>query len=146
MYIKSVSLRLIAYLTALLKEKLLRCALNLGESSMAKNRSRRLRKKLFVDEFQELGFTLKLDFVDSLTDEQIDSFFAEFLLNVVEANGMGYLYDYEFDRVCSNKRGSVTAEQRQLVLDWLKARSEVSNVEASELIDIWYPENSIYQA
>ncbi|WP_135185926.1 50S ribosome-binding protein YggL, partial [Pseudomonas syringae] len=33
---------------------------------MATNRSRRLRKKLCVDEFQELGFELNLDFKQEL--------------------------------------------------------------------------------
>ena len=41
---------------------------------MATNRSRRLRKKLCVDEFQELGFELNLNFKQDLADEAIDSF------------------------------------------------------------------------
>ncbi|WP_122301059.1 50S ribosome-binding protein YggL, partial [Pseudomonas syringae] len=39
---------------------------------MATNRSRRLRKKLCVDEFQELGFELNLDFNQELDDKAID--------------------------------------------------------------------------
>jgi uncharacterized protein YggL (DUF469 family) len=41
---------------------------------MATNRSRRLRKKLCVDEFQELGFELNLGFKEDLSDEAIDAF------------------------------------------------------------------------
>ena len=44
---------------------------------MATNRSRRLRKKLCVDEFQELGFELNLAFKDGLTVEEIDSFLSD---------------------------------------------------------------------
>ena len=38
---------------------------------MATNRSRRLRKKLCVDEFQELGFELNLNFKEDLADAAI---------------------------------------------------------------------------
>ena len=37
---------------------------------MATNRSQRLRKKLCVDEFQELGFELNLDFKEGLRDRK----------------------------------------------------------------------------
>ena len=41
---------------------------------MATNRSRRLRKKLCVDEFQELGFELNLNFREGLSDAELDAF------------------------------------------------------------------------
>ncbi|HLA31368.1 MAG TPA: 50S ribosome-binding protein YggL, partial [Pseudomonas sp.] len=41
---------------------------------MATNRSRRLRKKLCVAEFQELGFELTLNFQENLAEESIDDF------------------------------------------------------------------------
>ncbi|MBF4876723.1 DUF469 family protein [Cronobacter sakazakii] len=40
---------------------------------MAKNRSRRLRKKMHIDEFQELGFTVTWRFPQGATDEQINT-------------------------------------------------------------------------
>ncbi|WP_241083805.1 50S ribosome-binding protein YggL, partial [Pseudomonas viridiflava] len=54
---------------------------------MATNRSRRLRKKLCVDEFQELGFELNLDFKQELDDQAIDAFLDAFLKEAMEANG-----------------------------------------------------------
>ena len=57
---------------------------------MATNRSQRLRKKLCVDEFQELGFELTLEFKEDLTDEAIDAFLDAFLKEAMEANGLGY--------------------------------------------------------
>ena len=39
---------------------------------MATNRSRRLRKKLCVDEFQELGCELTLSFHEGLSEEGAD--------------------------------------------------------------------------
>ena len=45
----------------------------------ARNRSRRLRKKLYVEEFRVLGFEVDLTFVDSTTEDGMDAFFDDFL-------------------------------------------------------------------
>ncbi|MGB4073016.1 YggL family protein [Pseudomonas sp.] len=113
---------------------------------MATNRSRRLRKKLCVDEFQELGFELNLNFKQDLADEAIDSFLEQFLRDAMTANGLGYVGGDDFGLVCLSKRGSVNAEQRAAVEAWLKGRDELVDFTASPLIDVWYPDNSINQA
>ncbi|WP_460382915.1 50S ribosome-binding protein YggL [Pseudomonas amygdali] len=82
---------------------------------MATNRSRRLRKKLCVDEFQELGFELNLDFKQELDDKAIDVFLDAFLKEAMEANGLGYVGGDDFGLVCLSKRGSVSEEQRVAV-------------------------------
>ena len=110
---------------------------------MATNRSRRLRKKLCVDEFQELGFELNLNFKEDLADEAIDAFLDAFLKEAMEANGLGYVGGDDFGLVCLSKRGSVSEEQRATVEAWLKARTELTNVEVSPLLDVWYPDNAI---
>ena len=46
---------------------------------MATNRSRRLRKKLCVDEFQELGFELNLNYPDDLDDDAVEAFLDQFI-------------------------------------------------------------------
>ena len=51
---------------------------------MATNRSRRLRKKLCVDEFQELGFELNLEFKSDLDIEAIDAFLDQFLAEAMD--------------------------------------------------------------
>ncbi|MCU1716547.1 YggL family protein [Pseudomonas sp. 5P_3.1_Bac2] len=113
---------------------------------MATNRSRRLRKKLCVDEFQELGFELNLNFKQDLSDEAIDSFLEQFLREAMEANGLGYVGGDDFGLVCLAKRGSVSEEQRTAVDAWLKGRSELADYTASPLIDVWYPENAVNPA
>lgn len=110
---------------------------------MATNRSRRLRKKLCVDEFQELGFELNLDFKENLDDQAIDAFLDAFLTEAMEANGLNYVGGDDYGLVCLNVRGSVNEEQRVLVEAWLKARSELTRVEVSPLIDAWHPETPI---
>ncbi|MFJ7313768.1 YggL family protein [Pseudomonas sp. NPDC098747] len=113
---------------------------------MATNRSQRLRKKLCVDEFQELGFELNLDFKKDLSDEAIDAFLNAFLKEAMEANGLGYVGGDDFGLVCLQKRGSVNEEQRAAVEAWLKTRSELTEVTVSPLLDVWYPEKPINAA
>jgi uncharacterized protein YggL (DUF469 family) len=110
---------------------------------MATNRSRRLRKKLCVDEFQELGFELNLSFKEDLTEEAIDAFLDAFLTEAMDANGLDYVGGDDYGLVCLAERGSVTEEQRAIVEAWLKGRSEVIKVEVSPLMDAWYPEKPI---
>ena len=72
---------------------------------MATNRSRRLRKKLCVDEFQELGFELNLGFKEDLSDEAIDAFLDAFLAEAMDANGLDYVGGDYFGLVCKAERG-----------------------------------------
>ena len=53
---------------------------------MATNRSRRLRKKLCVDEFQELGFELNLEFKPDLSDDAINHYLEQFLREAIIAS------------------------------------------------------------
>ncbi|GFM63907.1 YggL family protein [Pseudomonas cichorii] len=113
---------------------------------MATNRSRRLRKKLCVDEFQELGFELNLEFKEDLDDEAVDAFLDAFLTEAMDANGLDYVGGDDYGLVCLADRGSVSEEQRAAVEAWLKGRSEVVKVEVSPLLDAWYPEKPINPA
>ncbi|HSC83839.1 MAG TPA: 50S ribosome-binding protein YggL [Pseudomonas sp.] len=112
---------------------------------MATNRSRRLRKKLCVDEFQELGCELTLSFRDDLSDAEMDSFVDAFLGTAVEGNGLGYVGGDDYGFVCLGKRGSMSAEQREQIDAWLKSRSELTSYTLSPLMDVWYPENPVNQ-
>lgn len=110
---------------------------------MATNRSRRLRKKLCVDEFQELGFEVTLSYVEGLDAKAVDEFLEAFLVEAMEANGLGYIGGEDYGFVCLGKRGSVSEEQRAQVEAWLKGRSELTEFGVSPLMDVWYPENEI---
>lgn len=110
---------------------------------MATNRSRRLRKKLCVDEFQELGFELNLNFKEELSEELIDAFLDQFLRDAMTANGLGYVGGDDYGLVCLAKRGSVSEEQRATVEAWLRGRGELVDFSVTALIDVWYPENPI---
>lgn len=102
---------------------------------MTKTRSRRLRKKLHLGEFQELGFlyeaTIKVGvneraFIDSLLSETI------------EPNGLAFGGWVGGGAVSKLRRGSVSEGERQAVLDWLARRPEVLSLSATGLVDMWH--------
>ena len=106
----------------------------------AKNRNKRLRKKLYVDEFRVLGFEVDLTFVDSATEERMDAFFEDFLRNVVEANdlvfGGGGTKDGFSGFVVPNARyQSASEEQRKLLGDWFAKNELIADHKIGELID-----------
>lgn len=110
---------------------------------MATNRSRRLRKKLCVDEFQELGFEINLTYREGLDGKAVDAFLEAFLNDAIEHNGLGYVGGEDYGFVCLARRGSVSEDQRGQVEAWLKGREELSEFSVSPLMDVWYPENEI---
>lgn len=106
----------------------------------AKNRNRRLRKKLRVDEFQELGFDVAWRLADDKTDEQVDDFLSRFFAEVIEPNGLGYGGEGDtlwHGLICTQKLGKCTDEHRAAVEKWLKDNGVVA-VSVSELYDVWW--------
>ena len=53
-------------------------------------RSRRLRKKLRIDEFQELGFELSWNFPAGTAEAQLDAVIDAFILEVIEARQLAF--------------------------------------------------------
>jgi len=67
---------------------------------MATNRSRRLRKKLCVDEFQELGFEINLTYREGIESKAVDDFLEAFISEAMEANELGYIGGEDYGFVC----------------------------------------------
>jgi uncharacterized protein YggL (DUF469 family) len=110
---------------------------------MATHRSRRLRKKLCVDEFQELGFELSFQYKDGQGEEAIDAFMKRFAATAVEPNDLVYSGCDEYGFICLARRGSVSAEQREMVEGWLRQQPELAGATVSPLIDAWYPDQPV---
>ncbi|MFQ1650051.1 YggL family protein [Aeromonas veronii] len=106
-----------------------------------KNRSRRLRKKLHVGEFQECGFELGFNFDPQQTDvDQALDRWIEF----VEAQGWcfggggdmtshviaGYL--------CQFARSTLTDADREQAACWLASQPWVISHQIAPLSDVWY--------
>lgn len=107
---------------------------------MAKNRSRRLRKKLHIDEFQEFGFAISWRFAQGTPVAEIDRTLDQLVDEVIEPNGLafegsGYL-QWE-GLVCLQKLGNCTDEHRELVKKWLESQ-QFTDVTVSDLFDIWW--------
>lgn len=106
-----------------------------------KQRSRRLRKKMHLDEFQEFGFEYELSLKEDLTTEQedalMDRFVTELLAPRFLAAGGWVLEGF----VTSYHRGSATDEDRAATLAWFRAQPEVNEASVSELKDAWYVED-----
>lgn len=105
------------------------------------NRTRRLRKKLYMDEFSILGFgfTCELAFEN---DEQLDSFFSEFIdfVESKELHVAGGADDETFDGFITSigRYESATEEDRTAIQDWLSAQDKVSEVLLGKLEDPVY--------
>lgn len=103
-------------------------------------RSKRLRKKLFMDEFTVYGFevsaqmkSLGLDDFEKFVDDFIDMIEAQDLI----VGGSGDENDGFNGVVAAAKRyGSATEENRKSVQEWLLNRAECKNVLVGELVDL----------
>ncbi|MCE9678034.1 YggL family protein [Shewanella sp. AS1] len=103
-------------------------------------RSRRLRKKLRIDEFQEFGFDVNWTFDDSVSEEQIDTIVDAFIDEVIEARKLGFHGGghKEWEGIIATQSiGKCTEEDRQAVNDFWKSQP-VKEVVVSELYDIWW--------
>lgn len=108
----------------------------------AKNRSRRLRKKLRVDEFQELGFDIAWKLADGTDDEAVELFLNRFFDEVIEPNELGFGGEGDIlwhGLICTQQIGKCTEAHRETVEQWLTVNGATA-VSVSELYDVWWAE------
>jgi uncharacterized protein YggL (DUF469 family) len=101
---------------------------------------KRLRKKLFLGEFKELGFDLKAE-VKLPSEAELDAFWQKFVAKIeeLELHCSGAFGEATLDLfVLVGKPGTEEVERRGKFLAWLQEQPEVSNVVAGELIDAFY--------
>lgn len=103
-----------------------------------KRRSRRLRKKLHLGEFQELGFCIEAVLQQDLPDDAILDLWAVFIDEVIDPRQliMGGLFSEAY---IAPYRGTCTEADREAVRQWFEARPEFSGVRVGSLEDNWYP-------
>lgn len=102
------------------------------------NRTRRLRKKLKIAEFQEMGFEYKAELVKAMDDAAQNAMIEDFVNQVIEPRGLvlgGWVHS---GFVSKNGLGSATEEDRAAVNQWLASKAELKNIEVSVLMDAWY--------
>jgi uncharacterized protein YggL (DUF469 family) len=105
-----------------------------------RHRSRRLRKKLRIAEFQELRFPVSMEYENPLNPDEQEAFLTAFLDEVIERRDLAYGGGVDTGFVCRFGRGSVTEEDRESVSAWLLARTDVTSPSVGPLADCW-PDN-----
>lgn len=100
-------------------------------------RSRRLRKKLRVEKFRQLGFEVTLVFQQAMAEAEDSAFWDAFIDEAIEPNGLMF-GGGENGFVCVAGRASATEEHRQDVESWLRQRPEIKSVSIGPLEDAWH--------
>ncbi|EDQ01761.1 hypothetical protein SHEWBE_1761 [Shewanella benthica] len=103
-------------------------------------RSRRLRKKLRVDEFQEFGFDVNWTFAESVSEELIDTVVDQFIDQVIEPRQLGFHgggHKQWEGIIATQAIGKCSEDDRSAVIEFWKGQT-VSDVVVSELYDIWW--------
>ena len=60
------------------------------------------------------------------------------LEEVIEPKGLEFGGWAHGGFITKSERGSVSAQERAALIDWLRARSDVASARVSELVDAWY--------
>lgn len=106
---------------------------------MAK-RNRRLRKKLHLGEFQELGFTVKFSFPEGTSRDDVNKVIDQFLDDVIAPNGLAFegygLLNWE-GVICLREVGHCTIEHQTLIKNALE-KANLENIQISDIFDIWW--------
>ncbi|WP_415229505.1 YggL family protein [Psychromonas sp.] len=104
-------------------------------------RSRRLRKKLYVNEYTVYGFEVSLNFKE-MDESALDPFLDE-IVNFAESRnlmiaGGGGIDVFAIFISSSDRYGSATEEDRHALSNWLKEKSLIKDVELGDLVDANY--------
>ena len=101
---------------------------------------KRIRKKLHVREFKEMGFSLRFRIASDVDDEGLNVFLDAFL-ETIETQGLGFGGggNHEWEGfITMMERGSTTEEHRAAVDRWLADHLQVVEHEVGPLEDAWY--------
>lgn len=102
-----------------------------------RSRSRRLRKKLRIDEFQVLGFEYELTWREAPSIDVQDRFIDALLTHLIEPRALSLGGGVTCGFVAA-RRGSVTAEDRAAFDNWLRRWPDLEEIKVSPLRDAWY--------
>lgn len=103
-----------------------------------RRRSRRLRKKLHLGEFQEFGLQIQLQFKTGYQTEAIWHEWISWLESQHLSFGGGGSDRHLAGFVTQNGHGSLTEQHRSQIQLWLSQQPWLQHAQVSELIDAWY--------
>lgn len=102
---------------------------------------KRLRKKLHLGEFQELGFQVRFRLPDDWHEADLERFLDAFIMDAIEREGLvcgggcGRVWDIVVSRP---HRGSATETDRASVHQWLVRHQTASDITIGPLVDMWH--------
>ena len=103
-----------------------------------RQQSRRLRKKLRLGEFQELGFEVSIILKPNLGIDDLDRFLDAFILDAIEKNELAFGGGTDCGFITAWKHSVVSEAHRTIVENWLSRRPEVVSVMLGPLVDAWH--------
>ena len=98
---------------------------------------KRLRKKLRLREFQEMGFHVDFDLNLPDTDEASFAFWDK-LIAMVEGNKLQIGGGLTSFFTCGLPRRTSTEADREALTTWLRQQPEIANIRVGPLVDVWY--------
>ena len=107
---------------------------------------KRLRKKKYLGEFKQEGFSVLIKFAPDLQTNVFNSFIDLFIAEVEKHNllfGGGGTPANGWEGVVSrnHRRDSTTNHDQTVLSQWLATRDEVKEFEVSSNWDIWHGKN-----
>lgn len=96
---------------------------------------------MHIGEFEEYGFEYEVKLKRILSPNDENSHTDRFLEEVIEPRNLGLGGGLTIGFVAPCSQGSVTAEDRAAVENWLRSNLLVEAVNVSELKDAWYLES-----
>lgn len=106
-----------------------------------RQRSQRLRKKMRVDEFQEMGFEYQLTLKDGVSEAQEEALMDRFVLELLAPRNLAGAGWVSEGFISPWVRGSATEDDRTATQAWLAAQPEVASADVGPLQDAWYAED-----
>lgn len=111
---------------------------------MKPKKSKRIRKKLHIGEFQQLGFDIEIKYSDQLTNDRHHEILDE-IIDLIESYNL-YIGGGDSFTIYGEGYASVTEEQRGSIIAWMSNRSDLTLKSTSPLYDIWYPPEEQYSS
>ncbi|MFG0335298.1 MAG: 50S ribosome-binding protein YggL [Maioricimonas sp. JB049] len=105
---------------------------------------KRLRKKKYLGEFRQFGFSASCRLRENLSTADFDRFTDCFIEQAIEAHGLvfagGGSHDTQWSGViCREHRyDSTTEADRAAVRDWLDQCADIASYRLSEPWDVWH--------
>lgn len=101
-------------------------------------RSRRQRKKLRIDEFKELGFTIAIQLTGKWSLEAESELMLALITEYAEPRYLKFGGVIRDGYIVSAGRESATNADRTALQTWSQSQPEVSSVEIGKLEDAWH--------